>query len=233
MKATNILIVALLGSAMALAPATSYAEAGRNETVEPTDTATQVANPCESKATYPGDIACIMDSFQLSAYKAKLDAEVEKKKMERDEICSSKNANENVIAIATFFVTPCLLSFIIVLLVLRNRQRSRKDQQVTLRMIIEKTPERLTPEVIQSLAELPDKKKDLGSSPTVPYRIIAGGVAAILCAAISGSMGRESIRHMAILFFIAGIFLLLVGVADYMTYKLKKKEEEANKQEKS
>jgi uncharacterized short protein YbdD (DUF466 family) len=46
-------------------------------------------------------------------------------------------------------------------------------------------------------------------------------------------MGRESIRHMAILFFIAGIFLLLVGVADYMTYKLKKKEEEANKQEKS
>jgi L-asparagine transporter-like permease len=154
--------------------------------------------------------------------------------MERDERSSSKAANENVIAIATFFVLPCLLAFIIVLLVLRNRLRTRKDQQTTLRMIIEKAPERLTPEVIQSLAELPEKKKAPDNSPTTAYsyRIIASGAAAILCALIS-AMGRGSARDVAMLFFIAGIFLLLIGVADYMTYKLKKKEEEANKQEKS
>jgi hypothetical protein len=231
MKATNILIGALLGSAMALAPTTSYAEVERNENVEPTDTVAQVANPSDSKVNYPGDVACIRDSIQLSAYKAKLDAEIEKTRIEHNERNGFKDAKEDIIAIVSFFVLPCLLAFIIVLLVLRNRQRIRKDQQTTFRMIIEKAPDRLTPEVIQSLAELPEKKKAPDSSPTTAYRVIASGVAAILCALIS-ALSRGMSRNIPLLFFIIGIFLLLIGVADYMTYKLKKKEEESNQQEK-
>jgi uncharacterized membrane protein HdeD (DUF308 family) len=61
--------------------------------------------------------------------------------------------------------------------------------------------------------------------------VIASGVAAILCALIS-ALSRGMSRNIPLLFFIIGIFLLLIGVADYMTYKLKKKEEESNQQEK-